>query len=83
MGHRPTNDGEQQGPPLSGYTASVYGEEIHYLDSADMGINPNGTPVLLLHGSSGNLWDMEYRLAAALQARGFRTISVDRPGQQQ
>ena len=64
----------------SGYTASVYGEEVHYLDSADLGINPDGTPVLLLHGSSGNLWDMEYRLSAALQARGFRTISVDRPG---
>ncbi len=64
----------------SGSTVELYGEKIHYRDSADRGINAEATPVVLIHGSTGNLWDMEYRLAPALQAKGFRTISIDRPG---
>lgn len=66
--------------PQTGTFAEVYGETIHYKDSADEGINADGVPVLILHGSNGNLWDVEYRLAPALREQGFRTISVDRPG---
>lgn len=39
-----------------------------------------GPPVVLLHGASGNLNDMTFRLAPAIAARGYSVISFDRPG---
>lgn len=39
----------------------------------------NGPPVVLIHGASGNLNDMTFRLAPALADR-YEVIAVDRPG---
>ena len=36
--------------------------------------------VLLIHGASGNASDMFVALAERLASRGFRVLSVDRPG---
>ena len=36
--------------------------------------------VLLIHGASGNASDMFVALADRLASRGFRVLSVDRPG---
>ena len=49
-------------------------EEIHYVDQGA------GSPILIIHGASGNLGDMELRLAPALRAAGHRVITIDRPG---
>ncbi len=40
---------------------------------------PDGTPVVLLHGASGNLHDMRIALGDRLAAHD-RVILIDRPG---
>ena len=57
----------------SSTTVEVDGVPIHL---SRMG---RGRPVCLIHGASGNLNDMTFRLAAALADR-YEVISVDRPG---
>lgn len=52
----------------------VGGERLHYVDAG------TGAPILIIHGASGNLGDMELRLAPALRAQGYRVITLDRPG---
>jgi len=59
--------------PLGSFT-EVKGEKIHYVDQG------KGSAILMIHGASGNLGDMELRLAPALRAAGHRVITVDRPG---
>lgn len=51
---------------------------IHVVEAAPDG--PARAIVLLVHGASGNAADMETALGAALLARGFGWIAVDRPG---
>ncbi len=57
-----------------GTFAEVRGETIHYVDEGQ------GSAIVLVHGASGNLGDMELRLAPALRAAGHRVITIDRPG---
>jgi pimeloyl-ACP methyl ester carboxylesterase len=64
--------------PPQGQFVDVEGGRIHLVDTKP-DKNPVGT-VLLIHGASGNEADMRLPLAAGLTARGFRVISVDRPG---
>lgn len=59
--------------PARGETIDVDGVPIHL---ARMG---RGRPVCLIHGASGNLNDMTFRLAPTLADR-FEVIAVDRPG---
>ena len=47
-----------------GTFAEVKGERMHYVDQGQ------GSPILMIHGASGNLGDMELRLAPALRAAG-------------
>lgn len=57
-----------------GTFADVKGERMHFVDQGQ------GSPILMIHGASGNLGDMELRLAPALRAAGHRVITIDRPG---
>lgn len=57
-----------------GQSVDVDGVPIHLLR---MG---RGQPICLVHGASGNLNDMTFRLGPALLDR-FEVIAVDRPGQ--
>ncbi len=57
-----------------GTFAEVKGERMHYVDQGQ------GSPILMIHGASGNVGDMELRLAPALRAAGHRVITIDRPG---
>lgn len=59
--------------PASGQTVVVGGVPIHL---RRMG---RGRPICLIHGASGNLNDMTFRLAPALADR-YEVIAVDRPG---
>lgn len=59
--------------PLGSF-ADIKGERMHYVDQG------TGSPILMIHGASGNLGDMELRLAPALRAAGHRVITIDRPG---
>jgi pimeloyl-ACP methyl ester carboxylesterase len=64
--------------PPQGQFVDVQGGRIHLVDT-----KPDKDPiatVLLIHGASGNEADMRLPLAARLKQRGFRVISVDRPG---
>lgn len=68
---------ERRFPP-AGQFVEADGVRLHYTDTM-----PQGAPVgvvLLIHGASGNERDMRLPLAAPLAARGYRVISVDRPG---
>lgn len=56
-----------------GETVTVEGMPIRYARTGE------GPPVVLIHGASGNLNDMTFRLAPAL-ARDHTVISFDRPG---
>ena len=56
-----------------GTFADVKGERMHFVDQGQ------GSPILMIHGASGNLGDMELRLAPALRAAGHRVITIDRP----
>ena len=57
-----------------GTFAEVSGDRVHFVDEGQ------GSPILMIHGASGNLGDMELRLAPALRAAGHRVITIDRPG---
>ena len=59
--------------PARGERVEVDGVPIHFVR---MG---RGRPICLIHGASGNLNDMTFRLAPALAER-FEVIAVDRPG---
>lgn len=61
------------GEALGGFV-TVKGERVHYVDEGE------GSPILMIHGASGNLGDMELRLAPALREAGHRVITIDRPG---
>lgn len=58
----------------AGTSVDVDGVPIHLTRSG------RGPAVCLVHGASGNLNDMTFRLAPALAGR-FEVIAVDRPGQ--
>ena len=60
-------------PPIGRFVETPDGLRVHYTDSGA------GQPVVLIHGASGNLRDMEFTLAP-LVARRRRAISIDRPG---
>ncbi len=63
---------EAEAPP-SGKMVDVGGHMVH------VEISGSGPPLVLIHGASGNLRDMTFRLVPAISDR-FTTISVDRPG---
>ena len=72
-----TREIEARYPP-QGRFVDIDGGRIHLVDT-----RPDGEEVgtiLLIHGASGNEADMRLPLAAGLRQRGFRVISVDRPG---
>lgn len=59
-------------PPI-GETVEVDGLPVHYW------LRGEGTPVVLIHGASGNLRDWTFDLAPKLAER-YRVIAFDRPG---
>ncbi|MEM9395406.1 MAG: alpha/beta hydrolase [Pseudomonadota bacterium] len=59
-------------PPL-GTFANVAGKRVHYTDTG------RGPVVVLIHGASGNLRDMNFELADRLDNR-YRVLAFDRPG---
>jgi pimeloyl-ACP methyl ester carboxylesterase len=59
--------------PPSGQFITVDGHKIH------VQISGNGPPLVMIHGASGNLLDLTYRLAPAVTDR-FTVIAFDRPG---
>src|SRR3954471_17877548 len=61
--------------PPAGRFVDVTGGRLHVLERGD----PDAPVVVLLHGSSGNLQDVNAALGAALSER-FRVIMIDRPG---
>lgn len=63
---------QQAYPPL-GEFVSVDGLQVHYWSAGE------GTPVVLVHGASGNLRDWTFSIAPEL-ARTHRVIVFDRPG---
>ncbi len=62
----------QEWPPLGTFT-EVEGLRVHHTDQG------KGTPVILVHGASGNLRDMTFALSGAVAERR-RAIAMDRPG---
>ncbi|MFV1516397.1 alpha/beta fold hydrolase [Phaeobacter sp. JH57H2] len=72
-------------PPLGSFV-TVDGQQLHLLDLGQPTPRPDGLPadaaapdLVLIHGASGHIRDMTFRLAPALSSR-FRVIIVDRPG---
>ncbi len=59
-------------PPI-GQCVEVNGLTVHYWEQG------SGTPVILVHGASGNLRDWTFAVAPRLAER-FRVIAFDRPG---
>lgn len=59
--------------PPSGQFAEVNGHRVHYRMAGD------GPDLVLIHGASGNLRDMTFRLMDTLAA-DYRVIAFDRPG---
>ncbi len=66
--------------PPRGAFASIADGRIHYTDIKPHQDNALGT-IVLLHGASGNESDMRLALGELLAARGYRVLSMDRPGQ--
>ncbi len=64
--------------PPSGTRVNVGGSAIHCLDRPAPG--PEQSAVLLIHGASGNAFDLDVALGERLGEAGFRVLSVDRPG---
>jgi pimeloyl-ACP methyl ester carboxylesterase len=64
--------------PALGRRLAVGGGEIHIVENAPA--VPERGVALLIHGASGNAADMSVALGERLSARGFRVMSVDRPG---
>jgi pimeloyl-ACP methyl ester carboxylesterase len=65
---------ERQYPP-QGRFVDVAGGRLHVLERG----KPDAPVVVLLHGASGNLQDVNAALGAPLAAR-YRVIMIDRPG---
>lgn len=65
---------ERDNPP-SGRFVDVDGGRLHVVECG----RADGPPVVLLHGASGNLRDMQFALGDRLAAR-YRVILIDRPG---
>jgi pimeloyl-ACP methyl ester carboxylesterase len=65
---------ERQYPP-EGRFVDVTGGRLHVLERG----KPDAPVVVLLHGASGNLQDLNVALGAPLAAR-YRVIMIDRPG---
>src|SRR5262249_4983349 len=65
---------ERAHPPV-GRFVEVDGGRLHLLELGPA----NATPVVLLHGATGNLNDMRVALGDRLATR-YRVILVDRPG---
>jgi pimeloyl-ACP methyl ester carboxylesterase len=65
---------ERRYPP-AGRFIDVTGGRLHVLETGP----PDGVPVVLLHGASGNLQDMRLNLGERLGHR-HRVILIDRPG---
>jgi len=59
--------------PPQGRFVEIDGRRLH------LRISGRGPPVVLIHGASGNLRDMSFRLAPMLERR-FTVIAPDRPG---
>lgn len=59
--------------PQGGQFVDVNGTRLH------LKISGQGPPIVLIHGASGNLNDLTFALAPALEDR-FTVIAVDRPG---
>ena len=64
--------------PPAGRRVEVGGGAIHVLDQPAEG--EERAAVLLIHGASGNAFDMFVALAGRLASRGFRVLAGDRPG---
>ena len=70
LGHR-----VESGTAPTGAFVEVGGHRLHYLDAG-----PRDAPaIVLLHGASAHLRDLEATLGPPLAAR-FRTLAFDRPG---
>ncbi|WP_083570337.1 alpha/beta fold hydrolase [Phaeobacter porticola] len=68
--------------PPQGEFIEVHGQQIHLLDLGQPpGLEPGdqAPDLVLIHGASGHIRDMTFRLAPALTDR-YRVIIVDRPG---
>lgn len=70
-----TRRAEARWPP-EGAFVEAEGLRIHHLSRGD----PAAPPVILIHGATGNLRDMSFRLLDRIAAEGFRAIAFDRPG---
>ncbi len=68
---------ERRFPPV-GQLVDIGPGRLHCVEASPIG--PERATVLLVHGASGNFADPFAALAEPLVARGFRVISVDRPG---
>ncbi|SFI67094.1 alpha/beta fold hydrolase [Albimonas pacifica] len=66
---------EAQNPPV-GRFVEAQGLRVHYVEMGP----PDGVPVVLVHGATGNLNDMTFDLAPRLAGAGLRAIAFDRPG---
>lgn len=64
--------------PPAGIRINVGESVLHFTDQKPAGA-PKAT-LVLIHGASGNEAEMRAALAAPLLARGYRVISIDRPG---
>ncbi len=64
--------------PATGKRVDVGSGAIHCLDRPAPG--PERGAVLLIHGASGNAFDLDGALGERLAGAGFRVLSVDRPG---
>ena len=64
--------------PPAGVRVEVEEGVIHVLERPAKGEERGA--VLLVHGASGNASDMFVALADRLASRGFRVLSLDRPG---
>jgi pimeloyl-ACP methyl ester carboxylesterase len=71
-----TLNAERNAPPI-GEFIDVDGERIHLLDLGPA--HPAGPPIVLIHGASVNLRDMNMALGAEL-SKTRRVIIFDRPG---
>jgi pimeloyl-ACP methyl ester carboxylesterase len=66
--------GPEAAHPPTGAFVTVDGLRVHHLDRG------SGTPVVLIHGASGNLRDFSFSLVDRLADEGLRPIAFDRPG---